>query len=983
MTKFYLSVSRYLVVLLLLCNTVAWAQSRTVSGKVTSGDDGSTIPGVNVIEKGTSNGTVTDVDGNYSLTVTSGESILVFSFVGFTSQEAAVGAQTSISVTLQPDVTALSEVVVVGYGTQEKKEITSAVVQVTTSEFNRGNVNDPTQLLQGKVAGLSIYNRGGNPNQSATIRLRGISTIGANTSPLIVVDGVIGASLDNIDPNDIESFNVLKDGSAAAIYGSRGSSGVILVTTKRGSKKGTTVDYNGYIAAATIYRRQPVFSASEYVANGGNDLGSQTDWQDEVTRTGFTNVHNLSIGGGNETTQFRLAANFRDVNGILKESGFDQSNFRANMNHKALSNKLRFDFNMALTSRKSNFSFNEALRYAVLYNPTAPIRFDNGNYYQAILFDNFNPVAILEQNVNEGKRKNINYNARVDYDLFKNFTVTANYAQQFETNLNGEYYSRNSLFRGLNRGGLARRFTNESEFTLFEMYGTYSTTLGKVGIDANLGYSYQEDEYQDIFIELGNFPNDELGYHALENAGDRLSGLASLVNISSARSPNNKIIAQFARVALTFGTGISFNASVRREGSSKLGENNQWGIFPAAGLGIDISKYLTINNVDLLKLRIGYGVTGSLPAESGLAQALYDYSFNGGGSKTLNRLPNPDLKWETKSETNIGIDLSLGGKFTATVDAYTRDISDFVSVQRTQAGQSSALNFTGNSGRLVTRGIEIALSYKSFNFGALSWTPGLNLTSYESILKELTAGGQTSVRGSLGAPGQNDTNMIRLSVDSPIGEIWGPVFAGVNEADGKPIFADLNGDGVIKALPGNALAEDGDFATLGKGIPSWELGWSNQLTYKNWDLNAFFRGAFGHSLINNFRAFYEPIDPGAINSYNRITTDKAVAGLTTATYSSLYVEKADFFKLDNLSLGYNFKVGDGVLRSMRLYVTGQNLFVITNYTGIDPEPVIADPGPSDNGGFQPTAPDVLAPGIDRRNSYFTQRTFTFGVQIGL
>jgi TonB-dependent SusC/RagA subfamily outer membrane receptor len=273
MTKFYLSVSRYLVVLLLLCNTVAWAQSRTVSGKVTSGDDGSSIPGVNVIEKGTSNGTVTDADGNYSLTVTSGESILVFSFVGFMSQEATVGAQTSIAVTLQPDVTALSEVVVVGYGTQEKKEITSAVVQVTTAEFNRGNVNDPTQLLQGKVAGLSIYNRGGNPNQSATIRLRGISTIGANTSPLIVVDGVIGASLDNIDPNDIESFNVLKDGSAAAIYGSRGSSGVILVTTKRGSSKGTTIDYNGYIAAATIYRRQPVFSASEYVANGGNDLG--------------------------------------------------------------------------------------------------------------------------------------------------------------------------------------------------------------------------------------------------------------------------------------------------------------------------------------------------------------------------------------------------------------------------------------------------------------------------------------------------------------------------------------------------------------------------------------------------------------------------------------------------------------------------------------------------------------------------------------
>ena len=440
MTRFYLSFSRCLTVLLLLITTVAWSQSRTVTGKVTSSDEGTGVPGVNVVEKGTNNGTATDADGNYSINVNDGAT-LVFSFVGYATQEVVVGGQTAVSVSLAPDVMSLSEVVVVGYGSQEKKELTSSVVSLSEEEFNKGNINDPTQLLQGKVPGLSVYNRGGNPNTPSVIRLRGISTVGANTQPLVVIDGVIGASLDNVDPNDIESINVLKDGSAAAIYGSRGSSGVILVTTKRGSGKpgALSTTYNGYIAASNIARQQPILTPSEYIAAGGNDLGAETDWVDEVTRTGVTHVHNVAIAGGNQSTTFRMSTNFRNVEGILNESGFDQINARANLNHSTANNKLRLDLNLALTNRKSNFSFNEALRYAVLYNPTAPIRFDNGDYYQAILFDNFNPVAILDQNINEGKRKNLNYNAKIDYAVTSNFTLTANYGQQYEDNINAEY----------------------------------------------------------------------------------------------------------------------------------------------------------------------------------------------------------------------------------------------------------------------------------------------------------------------------------------------------------------------------------------------------------------------------------------------------------------------------------------------------------------------------------------------------------------
>lgn len=981
MTKLYLFVRRYVAVLLVFGTLVSFAQDRVVTGKVTSADDGSGIPGVNILEKGTTNGTVSDSDGNFRISV-GGNATLVFSFVGYATQEVAVGSQSSVNVSMQSDVTALSEVVVTGYGTQEKKEITSSVVALSEKQFNKGNINDPSQLLAGKVAGLSVYNRGGDPNSNATIRLRGISTVGANTEPLVVIDGVIGASLSNVDPNDIESINVLKDGSAAAIYGSRGSSGVILVTTKRGSKRADAmaVEYNGYVAAATPFRMQPNMSAGEYVAAGGNDLGSVTDWQDQVTRTGISNVHNIAISGGTKNTSFRMSTNFRNIDGILEKSGFDQINTRANLTHSALDDKLKIDLNMSLTNRKSNFSFNDALRYAVLFNPTAPIRFDNGDYYQAILFDNFNPVAILEQNVNEGKRKNINYNAKLDYTIVEGLTATVNFGQQFETNLNGEYYSRNSLYRGLNRGGLARRYTNDREFTLFEAYGTYSKDFNNVDLSITAGYSFQEDQFEDMFVELGNFPSDDLGYNALENAGDRLSGLASLVNINSSATPKNQITAQFARVNLTFDKGIFFNASVRREGSTKLGEDNRYGIFPAAGVGVDILHYAKINSFNALKFRVGYGVTGSLPGQSGLAQDLYTYSFNQGGNITKTRDANPDLKWEQKEEINLGLDFGIGNHLTGTLDVYTRNIKDFILEREVDpAVYASGLRYE-NAGRLKTNGIEVALNYNDINLGGVRWTPGIVFSRYSTTLEEFIV--EKQMRAELGAPGQNGTYMVRVAEGEKIGQIWGPVFAGV-ESNGAPSFADLNGDGTVVSAPGQALAANGDFKELGQGLPAAEFGWTNQLNYKNWDLNAFFRAAFGHSLVNSFRAFYEPLDPGAINSYNRIQTDKAVAGLTSAQYSSLYVEKADFFKLDNITLGYSFKTSSSAFKNIRLYANVQNAFVITNYTGVDPEPQLADIGAVDNGNFAPTTQDVLSPGIDRRQSYFQSRTFTFGINIGL
>lgn len=965
-----------------MASGMAFAQERTVSGRVTSSDDNSPVPGVNVLVKGTSSGTVSDADGNYRIAV-GNNSVLVFSFVGYTTQEVVVGSQSTINVSLASDVTALSEVIVVGYGSQEKKEITGSVVSVTTEQFNRGNVNDPAMLLQGKVPGLSIYNRGGDPNTNATIRLRGLSSVGANTEPLVIVDGVLGASLANVDPNDIETVNVLKDGSAAAIYGSRGSSGVILITTKRGGKRGggMSVEYNGFVAAATPFRQHPALNAGEFIAAGGNNLGANTNWVDEVTRTGVSNVHNIAVSGGNENTSFRMSTNFRNVTGILRESGFDQVNARANLLHSALDGRLKIDLNMSITNRNSNFSFNEALRYAVLFNPTAPIRFPNGEFYQAILFDNFNPVAILEQNKNVGTRRNINYNAKIDYSITDHLTATVNFGQQFENNLNGEYYSRTSLFRGLNRGGLARRYTNSINFTLIEAYATYAKQFGKFDLTVMGGYSYQKDEFQDIFLEMGDFPSDKLGFNALETSGDRLKGIPSLLNIQSTTHPRNELVAHFARVNLTFDKGIFFNAAVRREGSTRLGAENRFGVFPAFGLAVDVLKYASIPAMTAFKVRGGYGVTGALPRENGLAQDRFQYDFTGGGNVQQVQLGNPNLRWEQKVEINLGVDFAIKNRLVGSLEVYTRNISDFIQATRVQIGQQPANTQFQNSGSLRTRGVELALNYTGIRLGQVSWNPGIVASTYRSVLTDFVV--QEAMRAELGAPGQNGTFMIRSQVGREIGEIWGPVFDGVVEDTGAPRFRDLNGDGQVIAAPGQALNPNADFRVLGRGFPTLELGWTNEFRYKNWDLNAFFRGAFGHSLVNNFRAFYEPIDPGAINSFNRVVTSRAVPGLTVAQFSSLYVERADFLKLDNITLGYNFKTAGRTLRNARLFFTVQNAFILTNYTGIDPEPVLQDFGSAENGAFQGLTPDVLAPGIDRRNSYFNSRTFTLGVNIGL
>jgi len=983
LTKFLFST--FFVVMLA---TVGIAQLK-VTGTVTDGEFNEPLIGATVLIKGTAVGTVTDISGVYTINANTGD-VLVYSYTGFETKEMTVGTESTINVDMAAGST-LDEVVVVGYGSQREKEVTSAVVQLGEEDFNQGVISDPTQLLQGKVAGLQVYNRGGDPNASSTIRLRGISTIGANVEPLVVIDGIIGASLDNIDPNDIENISVLKDGSAAAIYGSRGSAGVIIVTTKSGANNGQTkVSYNTQFSVSDRVNTVDVLGRDEFLAAGGVDLGGDVDYLDEVTRAGFRQNHGLAISGGAGNTTYRVSGNYRQTDGILRGTGFDQFNTRLNFSTKLLNDKLKIDVTTSYTNRNQQFGFNETLRYAVTNNPTAPIFADQaafdfngepfGGFFQTLgLFDNFNPVAILEQTRNEGVRREFNLGSNFGYSILDNLTVNFRFAQQRSDIANEQYYPTTSFFRGnansLSRRGLATFFEQNTEFNLYEAYLTYLTSFGNTDLTFTGGYSYQENQSSDRFLSIGDFPDDSRDFSKILEASQDLDN-AGFLDASSNASPNNLIIAYFGRFNATIDDAIFINGSLRLEGASVLGENDRFGLFPAIGVGVDVNRYANIGSLDLFKVRVGFGVTGSLPGQSGLSQSVREIVNQPDGSVSTiqSRLGNPDLRWEQKLETNIGVEIA-SGRFGATLDLYNRTIDDFILLTEIENVEGANTQFQ-NAGELNTKGIELALNYDVVKRSNINYNTGIVLSSYNTDLVEFIV--DRDLRGNLGAPGQNESAPILIQVGEEIGQIFAPRFEGVDDG-GNPIFADLNGDEIIQGNPGDALAEENDFEVVGDGIPDLELGWTNTLSIGDWTVNAFFRGAFGHSLVNSFRLFYEP-RLASQGSYNFVTTELAVDGLTTARFSDLYVENASFLRLDNLSVSRRINLNNKYFDSINLSLIVENAFTITGYTGTNPEPNLVDlPSVANGDTVDLGAADVLAPGIDRRTNYFTSRALSLGI----
>ncbi len=982
------------------------AQSQ-VSGTVRDAGTGDPLPGATIQIKGTVQGTTTGMDGTYVLSVPSAQDTLIFSFVGFDSQEVPIAGRSQIDVDLVETVYEIGEeLVVTGYGSQERRSITGAVASLDDDDFVSGNVNSPEELIQGKVAGLQITTRNGNPNDEAEVRLRGISTFGANQSPLVVVDGVVGASLDNLDTNDIASIDVLKDASAAAIYGTRGSAGVILVTTKTGeARRGVAVDYNAYYTYEGIENRLEVLSGDEYrrlsqeTGLNAPDLGHNTNWFEEVTQQGSNMVHNLALSGGNENTIYRVSGNFRDRNGIQRYTGFQEIGGRLNFTQWTLDQNLEITIQLAATKKNQNFGFADAFKFSGIMNPTAPVTADGfentGGYFEQPLFNYFNPVAIIEEGTRVGESKYFNGVFRGEYNLdfiLPNLSFAAQYSFQTEDRIARNFYSRQHKVGGgataasLGPGSADQAYLDLSS-ELFETTFHYSGDVAEsIGLETIAGYSFNDFVDEGFNASGGDFIADNVAFNNFSFAQDFSQGEGS---VGSFRS-THRLIAFFGRANVNYDGTFFVNASLRREGSSRFGADNKWGTFYAAGLGVELTNLVDVPAFSALRLRGSIGKTGQDAPVSGLSLQRFapagNFFVNGQFIQSFGPVsnPNPDLKWEEKTEINIGVDfVTLDDRLTGRVDWYNSTTSDLLFEVSVPVPPNLYPTTWTNVGELETSGLELSLDYNvltgsSGALGGLSWNTGVVASLYsETMLNEYLTD-DVQFLASPGSPGLNTPDLIRIKTGEPIGQLWGPKFSRIGD-NGQWLF--LKPDGSEVEYGGLTFPDDEQI--LGNGLPDFQLGWTNSMRYKDWDMSFFVEGVFGHQLANMFSLFYSV--PKQISSYNVLTHAFELSDLKDdPRWSNYYVENADYVRLHNASVGYTLPasvLGDSPIRRVRLYLAGNNLFTITGYSGLNPQVRYVDrnQGQSEQG----SSGGSLAPGIERRIEWFTTRSISFGINVNL
>ena len=983
LNKRIITITACMLVMVLLVIDVD-AQKVSITGNITDTLN-SSLAGASVFEKGTYNGATTDALGNFQLSVKS-NAVLVVSYAGYKPLEVSLNGQTKLSISLTPDVQQLNDVVVTGYGTQKRKEITGAVVSVTSKDFLKGNVSDPVQLLQGKVSGLQIGRVGGNPNQPFTIRLRGLNTISGNTSPLIVIDGVLGGALDALDPNDIESIDVLKDASAAAIYGVRASSGVIIVTTKSGKGTGRPeVNYSGQLSFEEISNLPKMATAEQYLKLGGTDLGSNTDWIKEVTQVGVSHTHGLSFSNRSGGFSYNASVNYRDVQSVIKNTTtFQQFNMRLNVSQRMWSNKLILSASIASTSRKENQGIPQAVNYALFFNPTAPIYDTAGNFFETHDQDRYNPVAINAQNERDRQLNSQLSNIKVDFEPIKNLVFSATYALQRESVLLGDYSARTAYFQGALVNGWGRRETDDETYNQFDGTVSYTGALKKLHYVVTAGLSYNYQNLQSQVAANSDFITDEFSYNNLA-AGQGISknGVATAEgndaqpqNFVGSGQSESRSLAYFTRANLNYDDQFFLTGSYRREGSSRFGANNRWGNFWAISGGSDLAKVFNLK-VDQLKLRAGYGVNGTLPnVFYGYLETLGLTSGGFANGQFISAITpatgsNPDLKWEEKGELDLGLDFGFFKKLSGSLDYFKRDTKDLLSVVDVPSPPSPVSQLLKNVGELSTKGFEFQLSYNAINHKDFSWTISGNFSTARTILVKInTQSGQAVLRGQGG-----DGAPIWDSIGKPIGEIYALKFVRYDSI-GNPIVLDKDGHEVVYD---NGKFRDNAVA-VGNGLPKVYAGLTNTFRYRNFDLTLFLRGAFGHSLINEFRSTFETVS--GISRNNVIYSDNVQNIKVRSGGTSNYVEKASYVKVDNLVIGYTIPIKK--FRSVRIYASGQNLLTFTKYKGADPEVRYFDP--PDNAEGRRTnsfTGDGLFPGIDNFLTFPPTRTYTFGLNIGL
>lgn len=996
--------------LLMLVSLNSFAQ-RTITGKILDATDNSAMPGANVSLKGTNTAVMTDIDGSYSIAVPNDQAVLVYSFIGKIPKEVVVGSQSTIDVSLVDETTSLSEIVVVGYGTAKRKDLTGSVASISSKELNPGVNPNPLQAIQGKVAGLVITQPSGDPTQSPTVRLRGYTSLAGGSDPLYVVDGMIGVPISSVSPNDIETMDVLKDASAAAIYGSRAANGVILITTKRGKSGKPTITFDNYVGVSTISKKFDLLDGQGYVdavsrIKGSDALGDglrfpkdasgnyyNTDWIKEVTQNGVINNHDFSIAGGSPGLTYRGSLNYLNQEGLVKNTGTRRATSRINLDQRAFDDRLNIQYSIAYTETRNKFAADNLIERATTFLPTLPIYDSSGDYYEVGgAFSLYNPVAMLENYTNEEEKKLMQGGINLRYEILDGLTLGASGQLQRESGV-VDVWTNPSIKAFVGDNGRASRRLWEDNNKLMELTANYFKSLNpETNMAFLVGYSYQQTDKNGFQAANNGFVTD---FVTIDNLG---LGSGTLINPSNnyATSYRNqaKLISFFGRATLNLKDKYNFTATLRQDGSSKFGDNNKWGLFPSFGAGWIISNeefYGQRTGLNYLKLRAGWGQTGNSeginPYNSirlyGPSGTYYDGSvgdFLPGYAITQNA--NPDLKWEVLETTNVGLDFQLSsGRFSGTLEWYNKLTKDMLYNYNVPANGVDYFtnSILANVGEMKNWGIEFSFGGAVVDKAKFTWTPQLvisyNKNEVVSLSNDQFQTGQVRFNP-FGGRGLSDVFASYLTPGRPLGEFNNvPTFLEFN-SDGQVVMVGGDGNGTTDVSKSDAYVavENGNPISQGNPQPFMNAALSNNFRYGNFDLSFQLRGTFGNSILNNIRN--NLMISGSILETNMLADVNTLPdNYSENKLTDMWIEKGSFVRFDNWQLGYNFPKLSKAISNARVYVGGNNLFIITKYKGIDPE--LQTKGDLENNTSQ--IPNRI--GIDYNGVYPKTRTFQLGLNL--
>ena len=965
-----------LLAIALMAPAMAMAQI-DVTGTVVDAT-GEAIIGASVQVKGTSKGTVTDIDGNYSLAAVAPDAVITFSYVGYSPLEEKVNGRKTINVTMKEDFAVLNEVVVVGYGSLSKKELSSSIVQVDKSNFQAGAMNNPMEMITGKVAGLNVSTQSAaDPNGSSSLQVRGATSISAANGPLVVIDGVAGGDIRNIAAQDIESMTVLKDAASAAIYGTRGANGVILITTRKGNEggEGASVTYDSYAAINIAKGKPEILSPEEFRrSRRSNDYGYNTNWYEEITRNVAYDINQyIALDGSTKNGSYNASLSYKNANGLDIISKREEYGARFSLQQRAIENRLRFGASLSARKVKENWGNNGMFDTALTLNPTMPIYNEDGSFYQPTSATGIrNPVSELLLNTSQGNRNYILGTAELRWNILNaekhKLYTDLSYSLHYN-DLKSDYYtpsnSGESFWNGYKgRASITSQkwWTNRLEWTF-----NYDLNLGSHNVKVLAGYSYERSNWEQQFCQNNDFTFDNMLWHNIGSGSYLKEGLANMY----AGKTESTLVGFFGRVNYNWNNIVMASASLRREGSTKFGKDKKWGNFPAASVAVELANLSFLepykDEVQSLKPRVSYGVTGrsdfdsykSISTYSGAGSYFIDGAWVSGYAPSSNA--NPELGWEKLKSINIGVDFAIYNRLRGSIEYFDRRSEDLLYNYTAPQPPYVYSSILVNVGTTKNTGIELTLDFDAVRNKNFRWTTGVNYSYGTTKLTKLSSDiYKASYLDLYQKPGVGTTEyFFRVQEGGQIGQFYGYKYAGVDENKNMLVYNQY-GDRVL-----TSEAKPEDKVIIGNGAPKHFLTWNNSFTYRDFDLSFMFSGAFGYKIFNMRKYGMGLQGCGTDNVLRSAYLDDSYIWSGGGVISSFFLENGNYFKLQNVTLGYNVPIKNRKhVQGLRIYLAAKNLFTLTKYSGNDPSTV------SSTG---------ITPGVDTNSAYPNATSLALGI----